>query len=690
MTTFQRLTILLLLVAGITGAAGQTRRPMVLDDMFSMKRVSQTALSPDGMWVAYTLTTPDLAANRTFSDIWMTSIDGTITRRLTTNPATDNTPTWSPDGKTLAFVSSRSGQQQIWLLDLAGGEPRQFTTLSTGATQPVWSPDGTRLAFVSEVFPEFSGQPFQGSDSLNRNKIRELASGKVKARVIDRLLYRHWDHWVDGVRQHIFLQRLAAGDPVDLTPGDRDAVPTSSTFSGGIDFAFSPDGKEIAFTATPVPAREEAWSTNHDILVVPVTGGTPRQVTTNPAADGFPRYSPDGKYLLYRAQSRPGFEADQWELLLMDRAAGTTRSLTEAFDASVGTPLWSPDSRTIFFEAEERGEQPLWAVTLAGNDVRKVVVGSTNREHQISRDGRLLVFSRVSAVRPTEIHVCPSRGGAVRQVTHANDTLFAALDIPAPESITYPGAEGTPIQAWLFRPPAFDPGRKYPLVLMIHGGPQNAWLNSWSYRWCPALWAAQGYVVIAPNPHGSTGFGQKFTDAISGDWGGKVYEDLMKGLDYMERQPYVDGERKAAAGASFGGYMVNYIAGNAGERFRALVTHNGVYNLESNYGTTDEVWFDEWERGGTPWIVPEAYRKHSPHVYAGNFRAPHLVIHGAYDFRIPDTEAMQLFTALQRRGVPSRFLYFPDENHWVLKPANSKLWHETVFGWLHQHVRAGR
>lgn len=679
--------VLCIALAPTGSLPAQTRRALTIEDMGRMKRIAAPALSPDGQWVAYAVTTPHVAANSNATDLWLSKVDGSVHRQLTTHAASDRNPVWSPDGKWIAFESTRSGDNQIWLISLDGGEPRQFTTLSTGASQAVWSPDGSMIAFVSEVFPEYSDKPFIESDALNKAKLHDLAEGKIKAKVFTQLLYRHWDSWVDGKRQHIFLQAIDGGDPRNLTPGDRDAVPTSSTFSAGVDFAFSPDGKEIAYTATPVPTREEAWSTNHDIFVLPLSGGPPRQLTTNSAADGYPRYSPDGTYIAYRAQSRPGFEADRWELILLERTTGTRRSLTSSFDASVGTPVWSPDSKRLYFEAEERARTPIFSVSVAGNDVRKVVDGRTNHNLSISRDGKTLVFTRVAATRPTEIYRAGTDGKNLQPVTRINDAVFASLDLPEPEYLWYTGAEGKPIQAWLHRPPGFTPTRRYPLILMVHGGPQGAWGDSWSYRWNPPLWAAQGYVVLAPNPRGSTGFGQQFTDEISGDWGGKVFVDLMKGLDTVSTFPFIDSTRRAAAGASFGGYMVNWILGHAGERFKALITHDGVYNFESMYGSTDEVWFDEWDHGGTPWDKPDEYRRYSPHVYAKNFRTPTLIIHGARDFRIPYTEAMQLFTALQRQGVPSKFLLFPDENHWVLKPANSELWHRTVFDWLATYLR---
>jgi len=650
-----------------------------------MRRIAHPALSPGGTTLAYNVTTADTAANALRTSLHVTPLGAWDDREVTHDPSFNGNAAFSPDGAWIAFESTRSGESQIWLLPRSGGAARQFTTIATGAAEAVWSPDSRSLAFVSDVFPEYSLLPFAASDSLNGANLRAREEGRVKARLITHLLYRHWNHWVEGRRAHIFIQGLGGGPPRDLTPGDRDAVPQSDTFSAGTDFAFSPDGSEIAYTATPAPG--EAWSTNHDIYTVSVSGSTPRQITTNPAADGSPRYSPDGKYIAYRAQRRAGFEADRWELMLYDRERGTSRSLTSSFDAHVDACVWAPDGKRIYFESEVRAAGQIFAVTVATGDIRTVVIDHSNHDLIVAPDGKTLLFTRTSAVRPAEIYRAPSDSGIAEPVTHINDGIFAGLDIPAPRSVTYAGDGGTPVQAWIYTPPGFDPAKKYPLVLMVHGGPQNAWTDSWSYRWNPALWAARNYVIMTPNPRGSSGFGQKFVDEVSRDWGGRAFVDLMKGLDYAESLPYVERGNVAAAGASFGGYMMNWFLGHAGDRFRAIVTHDGTYNAESNYGTTDELWFDEWEHGGTPWQAPEEYGKFSPHRAAGRFRTPTLVVHGALDFRVPESEGMQLFTALQRQGVPSEFLYFPDEGHWVLKPANSLLWHRTVFAWLERYLR---
>ncbi len=682
---------LLLLAASLTlcahpvHAAPGRSRPLQVRDLLAMDRVNEPSLSTDGRWVVFAVSKPDEKANRVPCHLWIAGADGSGLRRLEAGPGRH--PVWSPDGRWILFESTRSGSSQIWMTSPDGKEVRQLTSIAGGAEQPLVSPDGRLLAFVAGVYPEFDGRAFAESDSLNRMRLQELERVPGMPRLFTRLLYRHWDHWVEGKRQHIFIQPFPEGVPRDLTPGDRDAVPTSQTFSAAPDFSFSPDSKEIAYTATPVPGREEAWSTNHDIYTVSVTGGSPKQLTTNPAADASPQYSRDGRSIAYRAQRRPGYEGDRWELMLYDRVEGTTRSLTSAYDGHVGAFLWAPDSRTLYFETEVQAGNPLCAVTVRGNDVRTVVEGRGNHSVSISPDGRTLFFTRASAVHPAEIFRAGTDGKDLRPVTGLNDSLIASLDMPAPEAFWYTGADSARVQCWLFYPPGFERTKRYPLIMLVHGGPQGAWSDSWSYRWNPPLWAAQGYVVMAPNPRGSTGFGQSFEDGINGDWGGKVFVDLMRGLDTVCTLAFIDSTRKGAAGASFGGYMMNWFLGHTGTRFKALISHDGVYNFESMYGATDELWFDEWEHGGMPWNLPQEYTRFSPHRYAQQFRTPTLVIHGAHDFRIPETEAMQLFTALQRQGVPSAFLYFPDENHWVQKPADSKVWHTTVFDWMEKYVR---
>jgi len=660
---------------------------MTVDDLLAMHRVSDPQCSPDGRWIAYVVAVVDVPGNRTDSDLWVVAADGSSPpRQLTTSPKHDRHPRWSPDGRWLLFESNRGGDFQLYHIRMEGGEARRVTSLATEATQGVWSPDGRQVAFVSAVFPQFSAKPFGESDAANREEQKRREDSKVKARVIDQLMYRHWDSWVDGKRQHVFVMPvrdgMSEGDPRDVTPGDQDAVPTSSTFSAGDEFSFTPDGKQMVHTATPLPTREEAWSTNHDLWEVDLASGRRTRLTTNPAADGLPRPSPDGRFIAYRAQARAGFEADRWQLMLLDRGTGKTRSLTEGWDASVESLAWVPDGKGLVIEAEDRGTKRLWAVGLDGGPPRALTTGVEAGEASVGRQHVAYTSSGLS--RPADVHVVELGGGAPSNVTRANEVRLRELDLREPESVWYEGAGGAQVHMWVLKPPGFDATRKWPLVFWVHGGPQGAFMDSWSFRWNAQAWAARGWVIAMPNPRGSTGFGQRFTDEISRDWGGKVFEDLMAGVAWLERQPWLDSKRMASAGASYGGYMMNWFQGHT-DKFRTLVTHCGVYEFATMYGTTEELWFDEWEHG-IPWQDAD-FDKWSPHRHAAKFRTPNLVIHGELDFRVPIHQGLSLFTTLQRRGVPSRLLYFPDEGHWVLKPQNSALWHRTVFDWLDGYLK---
>ncbi len=662
--------------------SAQSKRPMEIDDLFRIKRIGDPQISPDGKFVAYVVGTVDKEANRTNYDIRIVSVDGGPDQ-LIGGPKQERHPRWSPDGKTIAFESNRDGATQIYLYTVGTKDITKLTSVSSEAAQAVWSPDGRSIAFVSAVFPEFSEKPFSESDALNKQKQDARDNSKVKARIFTKLLYRHWDSWVDDKRLHLFVMPASGGSPRDVTPGDRDAQPPSMTFSVGDDFAFSPDGKELAYTATPLPVHDESWSTNHDVYTVNLETGIRTQITFNLAADGFPQYSPDGAFISFRAQSRAGFEADRWQVMVYNRATHEVRSLTPKWDRSAGGPQWSADSKTLFFEAEDQAEQPLWSIPRAGGEPAKLTSAGTVLAFSLSANSRI-AFTRALMTRSPEVFISHSDGSSEQQLSTENNELYAGLDIPAPEKIWYMGAK-VKNQAWLIKPPHFDQAKKYPLVYLVHGGPQGAWENGWSFRWCPVLWAAQGYVIVAPNPTGSTGFGQKLTDDISRDWGGKVFVDLMKGLDYVTKTyPFIDSTRMAAAGASYGGYMMNWFQGHT-KRFKTLVTHDGTFNFYSMYGVTEETWFDEWEHG-IPWETKN-FDKYSPHLYAKNFSTPNLIIHGELDYRVPMAEGLSLFTTLQRKGVPSKFLYFPDEGHWVLKPQNSELWHTTVFNWLKDYLK---
>ena len=710
----KRFALLVLLLLPISGIAGEPRRPMKIEDLFRFKRVADPQISPDGKWVVYTLGIVDLDANKITANLWLAPTEkGAVPRQLTTSPKSDRHPRWSPDGKSILFESSRSGGSQLWLIDPTGGEPKQLTNLSTEASLGIWSRDGKQIAFMSAVWPEFSLKTFSECDALNKKRIDEKKKNPVKAKVFTRLFFRHWDEYVEDKRQHLFVMSFddgKVGEPTDVTPGDRDAYPTSSTFSVGDDFTFSPDGKGLYFTA--VPQRNEAWSTNYDICRVSLlpspagrgVGAEGRTTkwetisTDNHAADGSPQFSPDGKWFVYRAQKRPGFEADRWDLMLLptDNLLAKPRSLTAAFDVSAEDFVWMPDSERIYFSADDRGKHSYFETSIkdGAQPIRiSYITNGTNASLSVSRDGKRMAFTRSAMNHPNEVFVADKDTNYdVFNVSQANTTLLKELDLPRPEMVSVIGAGGQRMQMWLLKPPSFDAKKKWPLVYLVHGGPQGAWEDGWSARWNPEAWAAQGYVIALPNPRGSTGFGQKYVDEISNDWGGKCYEDLMAGVDYLEKQPWIDKDRMAAAGASFGGYMMNWFAVNTG-KFKTLITHCGVWNFDSMYASTEELWFDEWEHGGPPWGKNRhSYDKFSPHKFAANlakYKTPMLIIHNDLDFRVPISQGIELFTSLQRQGVPSRFINFPDEGHWVLKPRNSEYWHREVFGWLRKHVAAG-
>ena len=683
------LGITLVSVAVAMPSSASAARPMTMDDLLAMRRVSDAQISPDGQHVAYVLTKVDREKNTTTSTIWIAPVDGGPPRQLTGGPKHDSHPRFSPDGRRVLFSSDRSGSGQLWVIDLDGGEARQLTTISTDASHGTWSPDGKWIAFTSAVFPEYSDRPFAESEAANKRRAEDSKDNPVKARVFTKLFYRHWDSWVDDKREHIFVMPADGGEPRDLTPGDQDAYPTSGTFAMGDDLTFTPDSGAVVYAAPP--AEDEAWSTNYDLWRVPIDGGKPTNLTAdNEAADSGPRFSPDGKWLAYRAQQRAGFEADRWQLMVMPAAGGMPRSVTEKIDQSIGGFVWGADSKTIYYNAEQKGNVAVFQLSLGDGKVRQVASGGSFSSPTISADGKRLACTHAALSHPADAVVLEGRN--VRNLSQANRELLAQLDLPRPESVDVAGAGGTPMQMWILKPPGFDAaknrGKKWPLVYIVHGGPQGAWDDGWSYRWNPELWAAQGYVIALPNPRGSTGFGQQYVDEISGDWGGKCFEDLMAGVAYLEELPYVDSNRMAAAGASFGGYMMNWFEGHT-DKFKTLITHCGVYNFDSMYATTDELWFDEWEHGGPPWGNRESYEKYSPHRFAENFKTPMLIIHNDGDFRVPVAEGYQLFTTLQRLGVPSRMINFSDESHWVLKPANSAYWHKEVFDWLKKYVTPG-
>jgi len=661
------LTLLLVLAAAPAPAAPA----FTATELMRVQRLDEPGLSPDGREVVFALTRVDLQARTKEADLWVVSTTGGEPRRLAAHPASDTRPLFSPDGTRIAFLSARDGTTQVHVMPRTGGPARAVTRLAGGVESYTWI-DDARLLLVAKVFPECGAD-----DACNAERL--AAAGKPSsARAYEGLLVRHWDTWDDGRRQHLLVAPLDGRGVSDLTPGPDDAPPFS--LGGPDDFAVSPDGTEVCFSRKA--SLGEAWSTNADIWVVPTAGGQPRRVTNGPGYEGECRYSPDGRLLAWRFQARGGYESDRWQLAARDRRSGEVSPLTPDFDRQVDTFVFSPDAKTLYFTAEDRAQAKVFAVGANGGPVRPVSGGGGSFS-SIAIDGssRFLVASQSSLARPAELVRFGSDGSDLTRLTSINDEVLAPFGLGGGESVTYRGAAGKDVQAFVVRPPDFDPADKHPLLVLVHGGPQGAWNDAWGYRWNPQVFASAGYVVFMPNPRGSTGFGQEFTDDIRDDWGGRAYEDVMKGTDFAQTLPGVDPERVVAAGASYGGYMVDWIAGHT-DRFKALVTHDGVFDLVSMYGGTEELWFPEWEFKGTYWTNPGSYERWNPRESVTSFKTPTLVIHGERDYRVPLEQGLAMFTALQRQGVPSRLLVFPDENHWVLKPWNSVRWYGEVIGWL--------
>jgi dipeptidyl aminopeptidase/acylaminoacyl peptidase len=736
------------LIAFTFPAFAQAKHPFTFEDMMKLKRVGDPQVSPDGKWVIFSVVNVDLEGNTKTPHIWIVPLaaggaaDASSAReRILIADQDGDRPRWAPDGKRFAFLSTKEGGSQVWVAgfdDAAGAVTRVYrrSSMPTEASGELWSPDGRNILFVSDVYPQCDDlrTPTESRTSseevgCNVMALRQAENSKVKALIFDHLLYRHWNAYKEGKRTHIFV--IPADMPAgisqaglgsdwheaarDLTPGDYDAPVFS--LGGQDNYAFSPDGQEICYTSNH--DKNEAASTNNDLWIVPISGGHAKNITAdNPASDSTPLYSPDGRYIAYRAQQRPGYESDRFRLMLYDRKAGEKKNLTENFDHWIGDFAWSPHSSSIFFAAENAGQSWIYQRMLDGTnwkrtsgyhkdtDVLELIKGF-NGDPTVSATGEKLLFTRMSLQGPTEIRslpidscfyappICDGAGfpefplgeEASQTLTRINDSVLSQTAMSPLESFWFPGANGDKVEGFLVKPPNFDASKKYPVKFLIHGGPQGAWGDDWSYRWNPELFAANGYVVIMINFHGSNGYGQKFMDAINGDWGGAPYEDLMKGLDYAEKTyPFIDKNRECALGASYGGYMANWILGHT-DRFKCIVSHDGMFNAESAWGSTEELWFNNWEFKGTPYDNRAAYEKWSPHQYAKNFKTPTLVIHGQRDYRLDVSEGFQLFTTLQMEGVPSKMLYFPDEGHWVQKPQNSKLWYETVNAWVDQWTK---
>lgn len=658
------------------------QKAITFNDFIRIKRVSNPQVSPKGDLVAFVVTVMDKEQNSSNSDIWLVPTKGGEIRMLTLSPHADFRPRWSPDGKRIAFASTRGGRPQIWLINLDGGEAYPLTNNTTGAQGVIWSQTGKHLAFISSV----SSQGYDEEFPEQKNEAKKKS--KVKAKIFHELLFRHWNSWRDGRRNHLFVIPAEGGQAVDVTPGDFDTPPIS--LGSSHDYAFSPDGKEICFVRNTDPELKISLGTNNDLFVSSVERDVSNQLTTNKANDNSPHYSPNGLFIAYRAMARAGFEADKYNLILYERRFNNTINLTENLDCSVDEIIWSPDSKSVYFTAEEQGRRSLFRIRLKKNEVEKILEGHYISSLSMTPDGKKMVFLKQSLNSPAEIYSFNLKSKKLTQLTDVNQELLSKLEMNPAEEFWFEGAEEEKIHGFLVKPPFFDASQKYPLVMLIHGGPQGAWRDNFHYRWNAQMFASPGYIVAMVNFHGSTGYGQAFTDSITGDWGGKPYQDIMLGLDdLLSRHDFIMKNRIGAAGASYGGYMINWIEGHT-DRFDCLISHAGVFDLRSMHGSTEELWFPEWEFKGTPWTNKEMYEKWSPSYHVQNFKTPCLVVHGEQDFRVPVNQGFQLFTSLQRQKIPSMMLYFPDEDHFVRKPQNAELWWKTVHEWLAKYLKEAK
>ncbi|HEY0514607.1 MAG TPA: S9 family peptidase [Thermoanaerobaculia bacterium] len=680
--------VLFLTLAAVPALAAEPH-PFSVHDLLAMQRITDPQPSPKGDRVAFVLRVTDLEANRGRTDLWLVNADGGGLTRLTSDPASDDNPRWAPDGRSLYFLSSRSGSNQVWRLPVGPGaagdpvQPVQITHLPFDVANLTVSPDGSRLAFSLEVFPDCATVACT-KDRLDQ-KAKTKASGQLYT--ADAGFFRHWDAWSQGLRNHLFTLPVSGeGEAVDLTRG-MNADSPSRPYGGTEEFAFSPDGRTVVFAAR-VAGREEPWSTNFDLYSVPADGSrTPENLTkANLAWDTQPAFSPDGKTLAYLAMSRPGFEADRFRIRLRDLATGRERVLAEAWDRSPEGIVFSPDGRTLYAAAPDVGQVPLFAIDVATGKVARLV--ARGHVHEPRPMGDRIVFGLDTLTSPVELFTVGRDGSGVTPITHVNQEALAAVRMGESEQFSFKGANGDTVWGWITRPAGFQEGKKYPLAFLIHGGPQGSFNNEFHYRWNPQAYAGAGYAVVSVDFHGSTGYGQAFTDAIRMDWGGKPLVDLQKGLAAaLARSPWIDGTRACALGASYGGFMINWIQGNWPDRFKCLVDHDGTFDQRMMYYSTEELWFPEWEMGGPYWKNPEMYERNNPARFVDRWKTPMLVVHGGLDYRIPVTQGIASFNVLQRKGIPGEFLYLPDENHWVLKPANSILWHDTVLAWLDRWLK---
>jgi dipeptidyl aminopeptidase/acylaminoacyl peptidase len=684
-----RMKLRLLMLGTALFASGVIAAPrgFTVEDMVSMERVGSPVVSPDATRAIYTVRTTDLAKNRGHTELWMVDLRAgkPVPQRLTSNAASSSDPEWSASGDAVYFLSSRSGSSQVWRLAVAGGEPTRVTDLALDVDNFRMAPNGDRIALSMAVFRDCPDL------ACTKARLEKTASDKTSGLVYDRLFARHWDTWSDGRNAVLFSAPVDSSGRVTAPPvslsGSLDGDVPSKPFGDREEYRFSPDGKTIVFSAR-IAGKTEAWSTNFDLFTVPAAGGAaPRNLTPdNPAWDTKAIYSPNGRTMAYLAMARPGFEADRFQIMLMDVASGAKRKLAEAWDRSPGSIAWSADGKAIIADAEDVGNHRLFAIDVANGKVRALTDKGAIGAFDVRRDTVVYALSNLQS--GAQLFSQKLSGGKAVQLTHQNADKLAGVKFGEFEQFSFAGANGDTVHGYVMKPWNATPGGKYPIAFLVHGGPQGSFGNGWSYRWNPQVYAGAGYATVFIDFHGSTGYGQKFTDSISNDWGGKPLEDLQKGLAAaVAKYPWLDRERSCALGASYGGYMMNWIQGNWSDGFKCIVNHDGVFDVRGMAYSTEEQWFTDWENGGAQFNVPENYERFNPVNFVSKWKTPMLVVQGDLDFRIPTAQGLSAFTALQRRGIESKLLVFPDENHWVLKPGNSLLWHHTVLGWLDQHIK---
>ena len=688
-----RTVILCGLLLGLIGTTRLTAKtPFTFEALAKIARIDDPQVSPDGKWIAFTVQNVDLPANKKPTQIYIVPVDGGAPVLLTHDGSMNTRPRWSPDSKKIYFVSDRpnvsgAANTQVWLMGFDGGDQRQVTNVPTGADGVTVSPDGNLIIFTSDVYPGCTASnsvPGVDYDApCNKANLDKDAETKMHARVYTSLLYRHWTEYRGNRRTHLLIQTLNAGKVRDLTPGPNDTPPFS--LGGPEPYAFSPDSVQIAYVANN--DSDLSTSTNSDIFLVQAAGGAAKQLTANKGGDEGPLFSPDGKMLAFRTQTRPGYESDLWRLAVMDLQTNALTSLTDALDRWVESYTWSADSKRIFFTVDEHGGQPLMMIPATGGAIRTIAQGPTSiTSMQFTPGDKVLIYAEQSGSRPVEIFKATSKGGSGIPLTHLNDEIVANYQLTALDRITVDGPDSSKIESFIVKPADFDEKKKYPVLFLIHGGPQGDWGESWSYRWNAQVFAGAGYVVVMPNPQGSIGYGQAFTDAVNSDWGGRAYQSVVATVNAVTALPYVDSNRMVAAGGSYGGYLIDWILGHTSS-FKALVSHAGVYDLVSEAGSTDELWFPRWEFHGFPWENPAMYDQWSPSTYVKQFKTPTLVTHGELDYRVPISQGQELFTALQQMNVPSKLIQFPDEGHWILKPQNSQFWYQSVIDWLNKYTK---